>query len=117
MDIRFLRDGEELRRTTQEIPAGGVIEDDHYVDPSEVEGSEVCVSATVLDASGNAAAAQEACQAIASDDDDERGCACATDAAGPPSLAVLVVAMLRRRRRPGSRDGRTTRVDPQSAPR
>jgi MYXO-CTERM domain-containing protein len=112
IDIRFLRNGEELRRTTQEIPATGVVEDYHYVDPNEVEGSEVCVSATVVDASGNAAAAEQDCQAIASDDDEKSGCACATDAAGPPSLLVLVVAMVRRRRRPASRDARATRVDP-----
>lgn len=106
MEVRFLRDGEELRNTAQEIPAGGVVEDYHYVDPSEVEGSEVCVSATVRDASGNVATAQQDCQAIASDDgdDDGPGCACATEAAGPPTLAVLVVAMLRRRRRPAPRE-------------
>ena len=115
--IRFLRDGEELRTAAQEIPENGVVEASHFVDRSELEGSEVCVSATVLDASRNVAAAEQDCQALASDDDDDSGCACATDASGPPSLAVLVVAMLRRRRRPGSRDGRTARVDPQSAPR
>jgi MYXO-CTERM domain-containing protein len=103
VDVRFLQDGEELRSTAQAIPADGVVEDYHYVDRSAVEGSEICVSARVLEASGNAVAAEQDCQVIGSADDDDRGCACATDAAGPPSLAVLVVAMLLRRRRPPSR--------------
>lgn len=95
VEVRFLRDGVEIQGNSHTIPENGVVESSHYVDRSELAGSETCVSVAVLDAAGNAAAAEEDCEQFAGE-----GCGCATEpAALDAALAFGVLVLVRRQRR------------------
>jgi MYXO-CTERM domain-containing protein len=93
--------GEEVERTTRPIrptgPLGGVM----HVDEGAID-DEICVIATVHDASGNVAPAVQEC--VAADADAEsRGCACssAPQRGAAASLVGLLAVLVRRRARGG----------------
>lgn len=71
VQAEFTRDGASIELASQGAAQGGVIDFSHYVDRDEVAGSEICVAATVLDASGNAAEKTQDCALVGDD-----GCGC-----------------------------------------
>jgi MYXO-CTERM domain-containing protein len=94
-EITFTKSGEEIARNSLVIPASGVVEWSHYVERSELAGSEACIGVTVRDAAGNATELEQDCTEIGG------GCGCAaedpTRNAVMVALGALVLLVSRRR--------------------
>jgi MYXO-CTERM domain-containing protein len=91
--IEFERDGDVVESHNVQTLANGDEQTELLVNRDDWKGSEVCATATVLDASGNASDVQRDCDRVS-------GCACTTGTSGSgPWLAAGVVLLLLRARR------------------